>query len=443
METLFPPARTPLSRTMTKPSILSVSIAAILSARSTLHWLKIPNLEAPGPQGRVCLFSRPTKRWPTRLTRAFVQAPFPVCRTATKFISPPPGTGLTATILTARDGSPVSRGRCRAICSLSSWPTQAAFFLGMQTELRDGPVQSLRAFRRGEDGYGVLMGMASFGFEECGDFALAEDYGKEAVAIDPRDGWAVHAVAHVNEMRGDLDAGIPWLADTAQDWAPESGFAYHNWWHLALLYLDAGNTDEVLRLYDTQVRPNPDSQVLLEGIDASSLLWRLLLEGVDVGDRFEPLAAAWERAAEDGNYAFNDLHALMAFVGAGRNDLVERTLKAMKRAAAGQGDNAYLSQAIGFPLAQGFADFGAGRFAKAAEQILGVRGIAQRFGGSHAQRDILTLTALHAAIRGKMKPVAEALSHERLQQKPRSAWAGRLALRVSDIAREPDLARAG
>lgn len=317
------------------------------------------------------------------------------------------------------------------------------FFLGMQTELRDGPVQSLRAFRRGEDGYGVLMGMASFGFEECGDFALAEDYGKEAVAIDPRDGWAVHAVAHVNEMRSDLDAGIPWLADTAQDWAPESGFAYHNWWHLALLYLDAGNTDEVLRLYDTQVRPNPDSQVLLEGIDASSLLWRLLLEGVDVGDRFEPLAAAWERAAEDGNYAFNDLHALMAFVGAGRNDLVELTLKSMKRAASCEGDNAYLTRAIGLPLAQGFADFGAGRFAKAAEQILGVRGIAQRFGGSHAQRDILTLTALHAAIRGKMKPVAEALSHERLQQKPRSAWAGRLALRVSDIAREQDLARAG
>jgi hypothetical protein len=133
----------------------------------------------------------------------------------------------------------------------------------------------------------------------------------------------------------------------------------------------------------------------------------------------------------------------MAFVGAGRQDLVERTLKAMKRAASGQGDNAYLTRAIGLPLAQGFTDFGAGRFAEAAEQILGVRGIAQRFGGSHAQRDILTLTALHAAIRGKMKPVAEALSHERLQQKPRSAWAGRLAVRVSGIAHKHDLARTG
>ena len=99
----------------------------------------------------------------------------------------------------------------------------------------------MRAFGRGEDGYGVLLGMAAFGLEECGDYFRAETYGKEAVSIDPRDGWAVHAVAHVNEMRGDLEAGIPWLADTADQWAPDSGFSYHNFWHLGLLYLDKGD----------------------------------------------------------------------------------------------------------------------------------------------------------------------------------------------------------
>lgn len=300
------------------------------------------------------------------------------------------------------------------------------FFLGMQTELRDGPLQALRTFERGDDGYGVLLGMAAFGLEECGDFFRAEAFGREAVAIDPRDGWAVHAVAHVNEMRGDLDAGIPWLADNAKDWAPDSGFAYHNWWHLALLYLDAGNTEEVLRLYDQRVRPNPDSGVVLEGIDASALLWRLHLEGVDTGNRFKPLAAAWERCAEDAFYAFNDLHALMAFIGAGREDLIQRTLKAMRRAASGDGDNAYVTRAAGLPLAEGFAALGAGRYAEASAKILAVRGIAQRFGGSHAQRDILTLTALHAALRGGLTATATALCEERLQHKPMSPWARRL-----------------
>jgi len=175
------------------------------------------------------------------------------------------------------------------------------FFIGRQHELRDWPLQALRAFERDDDGYGVILGMAAFGLEECGDYARADEMGREAVTIEPRDGWAVHAVAHVNEMRGDLDRGIPWLADNAAHWAPESGFAYHNWWHLALLHLDRGDIAEVLALYDEKVRPNPDTQILLESVDASALLWRLKLEGVDVGGRFAPLADAWARAAEDGH----------------------------------------------------------------------------------------------------------------------------------------------
>jgi hypothetical protein len=313
------------------------------------------------------------------------------------------------------------------------------FFLGLQSELRDWPLQALRGFKQGEDGYSYILGMAAFGFEECGDYARADIYGRQAVAADPRDGWAVHAVAHVNEMRGDLDAGIPWLADNVQHWAPESGFAYHNWWHLALLHLDRGDVTQVLKLYDEQVRPNPDSQVILEGIDASALLWRLHLEGVDVGDRFERLAACWQRAAEDTIYAFNDLHAIMAFLGAGYAVDAERTLKAMRAAAAGGGDNAYVTRKVGLPLAEAFIAFEAGRYGEAVEKIAATRAIAQRFGGSHAQRDVLTLTALHAALRGGFAATAEAFAAERVAHKPQSPWAGRLARQAREVS---DKARA-
>jgi tetratricopeptide (TPR) repeat protein len=307
------------------------------------------------------------------------------------------------------------------------------FFLGLQAELRDWPLQALRAFKSGEDGHSFILGMAAFGLEECGDYARADIYGRQAVDFDPRDGWSVHAVAHVNEMRGDLETGIPWLADNAQFWAPESGFAYHLWWHLALLYLDRGDAGQVLKLFDEKVRPNAEAQVILELIDASALLWRLKLEGVDVGDRFEKLAKCWDRAAEDSIYAFNDLHALMAFIGAGRTADVERTLKAMRKAAADTGDNAYMTRKIGLPLAEGFVAFDAGRYGEAVEKIMAVRGIAQRFGGSHAQRDVLTLTALHAALRGGFAATAEALAAERLAHKPQSPWAGRLARQAREL----------
>jgi tetratricopeptide (TPR) repeat protein len=307
------------------------------------------------------------------------------------------------------------------------------FYLGRQHELRDWPLQALRAFGRGEDGHSYLLGMASFGLEECGDYARADAYGREAVEADSRDGWAVHAVAHVNEMRGDLDAGMPWLEDNASHWAPDSGFAYHNWWHLALLYMDRGDYAKALRLYDEKVRPNPASTVVLESIDASALLWRLMLEDVDVGDRFAPLATAWGGAAEDAFYAFNDVHAIMAFLGAGRTADAERTLKAMRHAGADSGDNAYLTRKVGLPVAEALIAFHAGRYGECVDKIVATRGLAQRFGGSHAQRDILTLTALHAAIKGGMRATAEAFAAERLAHKPQSPWAGRLKLRADAL----------
>lgn len=307
------------------------------------------------------------------------------------------------------------------------------FFIGRQHELRDWPLQAMRAFDRSDDGYHALLGMAAFGLEECGDYARAETFGTDAVALEPRDAWAVHAVAHVHEMRGDVERGMPWLRDTAHDWAPENGFAYHNWWHLALLHLDRGDTNAALAMYDTKVRPNADAAVILEWIDASALLWRLHLEGVDTGNRFAKLASCWERTIDDGNYAFNDLHAIMAYLGAGRRKDAERVLTTMRRAAMQSGDNAYMSRAVGIPLGEAFLAFDAGRYAETVEKIAAVRGIAQRFGGSHAQRDILSLTALHAALRGGLKQTAEAFASERVAHKPESPWARNLADRARKL----------
>ena len=157
------------------------------------------------------------------------------------------------------------------------------------------------------------------------------------------------------------------------------------------------------------------------------MLWRLKLEGVDTGNRFEALAQCWERAATDTIYAFNDLHAVMAFIGANRMDDASRTIRAMRIEAAKDGDNAAMTRQVGLPLAEAFVDFASGRHRDCVEKILKVRPVAQRFGGSHAQRDIITLTALHAALKAGMRDTARALSFERKQHKPQSPWAQRLS----------------
>jgi len=112
----------------------------------------------------------------------------------------------------------------------------------------------------------------------------------------------------------------------------------------------------------------------------------------------------------------------------------ERTLKAMRHAAADGGDNAYMTRKVGLPAAEAFVAFASGRYAECVEKIAAARSLAQRFGGSHAQRDVLTLTALHAAIRGGLRAPAEAFAAERLAHKPQSPWAGRLAQQVRAVS---------
>ena len=298
---------------------------------------------------------------------------------------------------------------------------QIDFFLGRSTMLRDRPAAVLRAWDGSVPGFGYVLGMHAFGLEETGEYGRAEDQGRRALALCRTDAWAVHAVAHVMEMQGRTQEGEAFLSDRTADWAPGNMFAYHNWWHLALHHLDAGAHDRVLGIYDTGVRP-ASSTVALELVDASALLWRLTLRGADVGPRFAEVADAWESLADDAWYAFNDVHAMMAFAATGRTASQERALASLRRAGAGNGTNAMMAREVGLPVAEALVDFAAGRHARAAAALASVHPVANRFGGSHAQRDVIHLTALEAAIRAGDRELARALAAQRLAQKPESPF---------------------
>src|ERR1700736_618475 len=193
---------------------------------------------------------------------------------------------------------------------------QGDFFLGQLSELRDRVARRLPDIEKGSAVEGHYWGMYAFGLEEKGDYAKALDVGRWAVERDKNDAWAIHAVAHVFEMTNRVDEGEQWLLTRASDWL-HGNLAVHVWWHLALYYCDQQRWDRVLELYDTRIR-RPAATVVMELLDASALLWRLEVYGVDVGDRWQSLADAWEPRSDEAWYAFNDMHAMMAFAGAGR-----------------------------------------------------------------------------------------------------------------------------
>jgi hypothetical protein len=306
---------------------------------------------------------------------------------------------------------------------------QIDFFTGQARMLRDRIARALPAWDAGMPGYHALLGMHAFGLEEMGDYAQAEAQGRLGIELERRDTWAQHAVAHVLEMQGRLEDGIAWMNGNLEDWSNDSFLSVHNWWHLALYHLERGETDQVLALYDGPIRGG-QSSIVLEMVDASALLWRLALRGIVLGDRWNPIAEQWAPLAGSGNYAFNDAHAMMAFMGAGRDAAAEAVLAAQQEAMARDDDNAMFTREVGHPVARAIQAFHQGNYAEAIALLRPVRGIANRFGGSHAQRDVVDLTLLEAAFRASEEALAAALTAERLALKPASPLAALFARRA-------------
>jgi tetratricopeptide (TPR) repeat protein len=310
------------------------------------------------------------------------------------------------------------------------------FYRGDALNLRNRVSRVLPHWSPSVPGYSYILGMHAFGLEECNQYPQAEEVGRRALALQPKDGWAVHAVTHVMEMQGRIDEGIAWLESREADWAPDNGFAFHNYWHLALYYLDRHRYADVLALYDTRIHPEPP-EYALQLLDATALLWRLHLEGVDFGERAEALAENWARRldAERGYYAFNDMHAMMAFTMTGREaDAARLTADLERTAQHGSGINRMMTADVGLPVCRAIRAFGRKRYAETIDDLARVRDIAARFGGSHAQRDALTLTLIEAAIRSSQPALARHYIAERTVHKPASGWGWRLLARSSPDA---------
>lgn len=179
--------------------------------------------------------------------------------------------------------------------------------------------------------------------------------------------------------------GVAWLGETRNTWSEGSFLAVNNWGTLALFHLGLEQIDEVMQLVDARVFGTA-SPIVLEMIDASAMQWRLQLRGIDVGDRWHALADRWAAVSERSTYAFNDLHGMLALIGAGRSSDAERLLAAQDAALAGQDDNATIFlRDVGPDAARAMHAFGAGRYGEAVRRLRPLRSHAHRFGGSHAQ----------------------------------------------------------
>jgi len=306
------------------------------------------------------------------------------------------------------------------------------FNRGDHWNLRNRVMRVLPYWQQSDPGYANVLAMLAFGLEECNQYPQAEETGQQALALAPDNPWAIHAIAHVMEMCGRIDDGVEHLRRSEKHWAVDSPFAYHNWWHLALFHLDRNEPDVVLALYDEHI-DTADAGFALGKLDATSLLWRLQLLNLDVAQRWLPLSAWWREQLERecGHNAFHDFHAALAFAAIGDLEslhLMQRLLRERNGSSAAGHSSVQLTLTL--PLVSALLAYTQEAWTDAAAALVPLRDAAYVFGGSHAQRDVITLTLIAAAANGHEQALAEHFLNERLVAKPASPLGWRLKERL-------------
>ncbi|MBL4619265.1 MAG: tetratricopeptide repeat protein [Marinicaulis sp.] len=272
------------------------------------------------------------------------------------------------------------------LCAIK-WAQYHAFNLGDAGAL-------LRLGKRAmivHDNMPYAHGMIAFALEQNHHLREAEDAGLHASEIAIDDAWAHHAVAHVMETEGRAKEGARWLDHCSHTWEKKGVFIRdHNYWHAALFQIALGHHDLALKIYDDRLW-GAWPEFPQEQIGAVSMLWRLEMRGVDVGERWAPVVEQVRCRAGEHLFPFHDLHYLYALARAGNDGEADKFIAGLKQKASDTACNPVWGD-ICIPTAEGLHAFVAGKHADANDKISPILSDLHKVGGSHAQRHIFVET---------------------------------------------------
>jgi hypothetical protein len=280
---------------------------------------------------------------------------------------------------------------------------------------------------------GFLYGCLAFGLEQNHRLDEAEAAGRQATELNRADPWAHHAVAHVIETQGRVREGIDWMEGLSDTWEGCNSFMLgHNWWHTALYYLDLGDEGRAKQIHDNHVW-GLDKTYSQDQASSASLLWRMELRGIDVGDRWADLADHVQGRTREHVQPFLDLHYLYALARDGRDGKVDEMLASLAEHAEAAPEllRPALTE-VAVPAARGMAAYARGDYAGAYPELARATPRLQEIGGSHAQRDLFVQTWLDTLLRTGHADEAAAELADRAEARPTVPHGFRLLQRAYD-----------
>ena len=264
-------------------------------------------------------------------------------------------------------------------------------------------------------------GLIAFAYEQCHMLPEAEAAARTAIDLQRKEPWAQHALAHVLLTQGRNAEARAFLADVSDTWTGLNSFMVtHNWWHTALVMIEQGDAAAALDLFATQIW-GVWKEYSQDQIGAVSLLARLELAGVDVGNRWQDVADYLRVRVHDHVNPFLTMQYLYGLARAGRPeaDLLLDSARAYAATAPAHARAAWAE--VTLPALEGLLAHARGDHATAAARLLPTLPRMPELGGSHAQRDLFEQIVDDALIGSGRLAAAQNRLEQRRAGHPRSA----------------------
>jgi len=278
-------------------------------------------------------------------------------------------------------------------------------------DLEERALAMIERARRAAGEHPMLVGIEAMLAQEQGRLDDAHRLATRTLELDPTGFDGAHPMTHVHFEAGDHTDGLSWL----DGWLPtadqEAPFRTHLVWHAALHELELGRGQEALVRYGACTERGGPGGLF----DGSSLLWRCQLlgyaePGADPGDtRVSDMVAPMTESVP---FTFVGAHVAIGLATA-------EDAEGLRRFAANARDFGAPGAAELLPdLALGFAAYVEGDHGSASDHLLRRADDFRRLGGSHAQREVLEDTLIHALIGAGRLDEASTRLQGRLDRRP-------------------------
>jgi tetratricopeptide (TPR) repeat protein len=256
---------------------------------------------------------------------------------------------------------------------------------------------------------------------ECGLLTAAESRAERALSLNPANGWAAHARAHVYYELGEDQAADRFLSGWRPGFPHGAQLHVHISWHAALCALMLGDARRALEIFNADIRPGcAEGPPLLVLADSAALLWRIELAGGSRQKEAWPAVHSYalEKFPKAG-VTFADVHNAIVFAVSGDREASSRLATELRSGIGKQ-----WAADVAEPVARGFEAFAREDWSVAVDMMAPVVTSLVCIGGSRAQRDLVENTLLAAYIRAGRTDEAKALLGRRTNRHPTVPVAG-------------------